>query len=105
MMLSRPAYRYNDSEPGVAPFSAGRPPAAATFGMRLDLLPGIARLPVSHRFHKRGLPAESLVRTALEASRVKPRFARAPCGAVSAADCAHGGENKCSSLGSATVPL
>ena len=94
-------HRYNDSEPGVAPFSAGRPPAAATFGMRLDLLPGIARLPVSHRFHKRGLPAESLVRTALEASRVRPRFARAPCGAVSAADCAH----DCPPLGSATVPL
>ena len=77
--------------------------------MRLDLLPGIAQLPVSQRFHKRGLPAESLVRTALEASRVRPRFARAPCGArvrtsgaVSAADCEQGGT--CSLLGAATFP-
>ena len=77
--------------------------------MRLDLLPGIAQLPVSQRFHKRGLPTESLVRTALEASRVRPRFAHKPCGArvrssgaVSAADCEGGG--KCSPLGAATFP-
>ena len=105
-------HRYNDSEPGVAPFSAGRPPAAATFGMRLDLLPGIAQLPVSQRFHKRGLPAESLVRTALEASRVRPRFSRAPCGTrvrangdESAVDCAfdpHSTKDKCEPLGAAT---
>ena len=68
-----------------------------------------AQLPVSHPFRKRGLHAESLVRTALEASRVRPRFARAPCGArvrtsgaVSAADCEQGGT--CSPLGAATFP-
>ena len=77
--------------------------------MRLDLLPRIAQLPVSHPFRKRGLHAESLVRTALEASRVRPRFAHKPCGArvrtsgaVSAADCEQGGT--CSPLGAATFP-
>jgi len=96
-----PRPRYNDR------FAAGRPRAAAEFGMRLDLLPRIAPLPVSHPFRTRGLHAESLVRTALEASRVRPRFARAPCGArvrtsgaVSAADCEQGGT--CSPLGAAT---
>ena len=74
--------------------------------MRLDLLPRIAELPVSHPFRKRGLHAESLVRTALEVSRVRPRFARKPCGArvrsngkTSGGDCAHGGKKFCRPLG------
>ena len=77
--------------------------------MRLDLLPRIAQLPALHPFRTRGLHAESLVRTALEAARVRPRFARAPCGArvrtsgaVSAADCEQGGA--CSPLGAAAFP-
>ena len=98
-------HRYNDR------FAAGRPRAAAQFGMRLDLLPRIARLPASHPFRKRGLHAESLVRTALEVSRVRPRFAQKPCGArvrsngaVTGGDCAHGGKTHCRPLGAATFP-
>ena len=49
--------------------------------------------------------------TALEASRVRPRFAQKPCGArvrsngaVTGGDCAHGGKTHCRPLGAATFP-
>ena len=73
---------YNDR------FAAGRPKAAAAFGMRLDLAPRVARLPRSHPwrwaidFPKSGwgLHSESFVRTALEDARVRPVFSASPCG-------------------------
>ena len=76
----------------------------ACLARRMDYLAGLMYPDESAPAH-----AESLVRTALEASRVRPRFARAPCGArvrtsgaVSAADCEQGGT--CSPLGAATFP-
>ena len=73
---------YNDR------FAAGRPTAAAAFGMRLDLAPRVAQLPRSHPwrwaidFPKSGwgLHSESYVRTALEDARVRPVFSASPCG-------------------------
>ena len=73
---------YNDR------FAAGRPTAAAAFGMRLDLAPRVAQLPRSHPWRWAidlpksgwGLHSESFVRTALEDARVRPVFSAEPCG-------------------------
>ena len=73
---------YNDR------FAAGRPTAAAAFGMRLDLAPRVAQLPKTHPWRWAidlpksgwGLHSESFVRTALEDARVKPVFSASPCG-------------------------
>ena len=73
---------YNDR------FAAGRPTAAAAFGMRLDLAPRVAQLPKTHPWRWAidlpksgwGLHSESFVRTALEDARVRPVFSASPCG-------------------------
>ena len=73
---------YNDR------FAAGRPAAAAAFGMRLDLAPRVAQLPKTHPWRWAidlpksgwGLHSESFVRTALEDARVRPVFSASPCG-------------------------
>ena len=73
---------YNDR------FAAGRPAAAAAFGMRLDLAPRVAQLPKTHPWRWAidlpksgwGLHSESFVRTALEDARVRPVFSAEPCG-------------------------
>ena len=68
--------------------AAGRPAAAAAFGMRLDLAPRVAQLPKTHPWRWAidlpksgwGLHSESFVRTALEDARVRPVFSASPCG-------------------------
>ena len=73
---------YNDR------FAAGRPTAAAAFGMRLDLAPRVAQLPKTHPWRWAidlpksgwGLHSESFVRTALEDARVRPVFSAEPFG-------------------------